>query len=184
MLSRRGQKRVSVRWRLAQAVVTAGLFALWFVPAPLAAQSVVLDEAIVEACYADAPLGAHAPDCAGAAAERCKEDNQGDPTAIAAACIRYEMGVWDWLYTAEYGGFLPALEAIDAQNPDQAVPRGQTLQASEQYWRLQRDADCRLLYALGQQDHPTALAASTRCELALTVARALRLRDLRGGLTP
>ena len=170
--------------RLGQVIYLSGLCVSLVLPAPLVAQSVVLDEAIVEACYADAPLGAHAPDCAGAAAERCKEDNQGDPTAVAAACIRYEMGVWDWLYTAEYDRFLPALEAIDAQNPDQAVPSGQTLQASEQYWRLQRDADCRLLYALGQQDHPTALAASTRCELTLTVARALRLRDLRSEWAP
>lgn len=142
-------------------------------PAPLAAQEATVDEAAVEACFAQAGRGDVNPGCLGNAAEVCqKSHTQGETTLGISECLMAEAAAWDDLLNREYKLTRDAF-ADQPGLPDRLLE-------AQRAWIAFRDAECTLAYDSYGGGSMRVIAAAD-CRLRHTARRTLELRDMRGG---
>lgn len=156
--------------------VLGALIGLWpaLAPAPAAAQDLPPAalaglEQTVRACFDDAAPGETAPDCLGAAAGPCTETPQGQTTLGTAQCIMAETTVWDDLLNTHY-------KALRAEMLAQGNGLNDRLLEAQRAWIAFRDAECALDHAIWADGTIRQIVAAN-CDLQMTAARALQLRD-------
>ena len=142
---------------------------------PASAQTLTVNSAEVEACFASAALGDVKPVCIGAAADQCSTQAGGSTTLGTVACLQAELKVWDDLLNAEYKATRTYVDAFDQGDP----PVSEALLQAQRVWIQYRDAECNLAYERYRGGTIRSIVASV-CGLNLTAVRAIELRDMRG----
>jgi uncharacterized protein YecT (DUF1311 family) len=155
------------------AVVIAALHAL-----PVMAQDLGVDRGDVLACFADTPIGAIYPDCLGAAANACQDQDGGSTTIGMTECIMAETAVWDDMLNEEYTRLQRNFSARGwaggaVTNEELKI----ALRDAQRAWIAYRDADCGLRYKVWEGGTIRGVVAAN-CEMTMTASRALDLRDM------
>jgi uncharacterized protein YecT (DUF1311 family) len=143
---------------------------------PAAAQDLVFDPGVTEACLAS---GAGA-DCIGRASDLCMAQTPGGDTTVGmGGCLDRELGWWDDRLNRVYGRLMAEEKATDAEMKriGATVPSlSETLRAMQRAWIPFRDAACdyeRAQWGGGSGGGPATLA----CLMDLTARQSLRLES-------
>jgi uncharacterized protein YecT (DUF1311 family) len=146
---------------------------LVLLPGPaLADRQLQVNPAPVHQCLAQAATGQIAPACLGQAANACQDQPGGQSTLGITECLRSEAGVWDTLLNAQY-------KKLRARFRSEGGGRAEALLKAQRAWIAFRDAQCALDYTRWGDGSMRSIAAAT-CEMEMTAARTIQLRDMDG----
>ncbi|MEO1139559.1 MAG: lysozyme inhibitor LprI family protein [Pseudomonadota bacterium] len=141
----------------------------------VSADDLQVDAATVQACFASAEPWGGVPDCVGDAANLCQSLPGGSSTLGIVECVMAETQVWDSALNAQYKATRAHVDAVDTGQP----PVSNALLTAQRAWIAFRDAECALAFELRRGGTIRSVAAAV-CQMRMTAARTIELRDMRG----
>ncbi|MEM9427653.1 MAG: lysozyme inhibitor LprI family protein [Pseudomonadota bacterium] len=144
-------------------------------------QEVAAYGATLDACYTAAADSAALTDCIGQMATVCMDSQDGGHSTLGMTmCAMAEARVWDKFLNLEYRATMDGLKAMDTDEAEyfpEFANRAESLRAAQRAWIAFRDAECGLAYAMWGSGSMRNIASSN-CQLEMTAARTIELRDL------
>ena len=138
-----------------------------------------VDRAMVEACLSQMPVGVAHPPCVGRAAEVCETTPPRHQTTLDIVdCRMTEAVVRDEIVEAGYDEQHSLLVTAGRNVAGNGrLSEAEALNAAHEAWKIYREAQCDLVYALDQVGSIKNVRAPI-CNLNMTADRAIQMRDL------
>ncbi len=148
---------------------------------PVAAQDLVFNDKIINACLSAATDQNAASDCAGQAADACMEATPGGFSTVGiGGCLDRELQVWDAMLNAEYQRVRADAAGVDGEQTQDGLSApsiADALRDMQRAWITFRDARCS--FEAAQWGGGTGAGpAYVSCILSMTADQALTLRDM------